>query len=408
MNVMKIAFFVAEYQRAAGSQRSLLSMIKNLPSKHEVVVIFPADGPCPVFYRHEQVPSVILKAPAALNIFQKQLLRTGFIKKMVLFLRYVVPYSVQVHRFLRKNEIKILHCNSPRALLLSAVVPKLMGIKIVLHIRGNGSETGGVLSLLSRLIADKIILVAEQLKQNISTRILPKIHVVYNSIGDMELPERKFEYGNRGFERENAIFLMLASVVPFKSYHHVLEAMRIVQERKGKVILYAAGDVVDQEYYQYIKGLIADYGLEEAFSFLGWVESPGKLYRSAEAIVMPSVEKGEIKIKGKTISFTGNEGLPRVILEGMAFAKPVIATKVAGVPEQVVHMETGIMVPPGDPEALAEAMLFLSRDRERRISMGRKGYERYREKFSPEVTASQVEKVYQGLLNVRGKGGVSR
>ena len=86
--------------------------------------------------------------------------------------------------------------------------------------------------------------------------------------------------------------------------------------------------------------------------------------------------------------------LPTVILEAMACAKPVVSTRLAGVPEMVEPATTGLLVPPGDPAALAEALADLAPRRDERQSLGRAGRLRVEEKFSAQASARQLGELF--------------
>jgi glycosyltransferase involved in cell wall biosynthesis len=92
------------------------------------------------------------------------------------------------------------------------------------------------------------------------------------------------------------------------------------------------------------------------------------------------------------------EGLPNVLLEAMAEARPVVASRIEGVDEVVVDGETGILFEPGDAQALSEALFKLIRDKKCAEEMGRAGRARVREKFSIDKTVSDTMEIYQNLL----------
>ena len=88
------------------------------------------------------------------------------------------------------------------------------------------------------------------------------------------------------------------------------------------------------------------------------------------------------------------EGMPITVLEAMAHRKPVVATPVGGTPELVVDGETGVLVPPRDPEALAEALRALVADPQRARGLGEAGYARVSERFTVERMTTRVLEVY--------------
>ncbi|MBI5167596.1 MAG: glycosyltransferase, partial [candidate division NC10 bacterium] len=81
--------------------------------------------------------------------------------------------------------------------------------------------------------------------------------------------------------------------------------------------------------------------------------------------------------------------------------KPVIATWVGGIPEAVVHGETGLLVPPKDPKALAEAIILLLSDPDLAMKMGKAGRERVIREFSLDRMIRSIEQVYEELAQVK-------
>jgi glycosyltransferase involved in cell wall biosynthesis len=94
-----------------------------------------------------------------------------------------------------------------------------------------------------------------------------------------------------------------------------------------------------------------------------------------------------------------SEGISLTLLEAMAAGLPIVATDVGGNREVVVPGETGLLVPPGSPEPLADAMLTLLRDPARSRLMGAAGRRRVEEQFSLPRMAAEYEALYRHLLN---------
>lgn len=99
---------------------------------------------------------------------------------------------------------------------------------------------------------------------------------------------------------------------------------------------------------------------------------------------------------------SSREGLPITLLEALACRLPVVATSVGGIPEVIASGENGLLVPPGDPKALAEAIASLHNDREKGRLFGKRGRATVEQKFSIERVASETEKMYADLLEGRG------
>jgi len=114
---------------------------------------------------------------------------------------------------------------------------------------------------------------------------------------------------------------------------------------------------------------------------LGSIEALTDFFPGLDLFVMPSKA----------------EGLGSSALWAMAYGLPVVATRVGGLPELVVENETGWLIPPGSPQALADAILQASRDREKLSEFGRNGRKRA-EGFSAAIMVTRTETLYQHLL----------
>jgi glycosyltransferase involved in cell wall biosynthesis len=159
---------------------------------------------------------------------------------------------------------------------------------------------------------------------------------------------------------------------PHKTVDVLLKAMpRVLDKHSAQVNIVGTGRRHD-EYLALAQAL----GIAEAVEFLGFVEHSKMQphYARAHVFVLPSVR----------------ESFPLVLLEAMATGLPVVATAVGGVPEMVVHGETGLLVPPNDPAALGEAINALLDDPPRMKAMGSRGKERVREHFTWDKVAERM------------------
>jgi glycosyltransferase involved in cell wall biosynthesis len=114
---------------------------------------------------------------------------------------------------------------------------------------------------------------------------------------------------------------------------------------------------------------------------LGLIENLANFFPGLDLFIMPSKA----------------EGLGSSVLWAMAYGLPVIATRVGGLPEIVVENETGWLIPPGSPQALADAIVAASRDRGKLGEFGRNGRKRA-EAFSAAIMVSRTEALYQRLV----------
>jgi glycosyltransferase involved in cell wall biosynthesis len=123
-------------------------------------------------------------------------------------------------------------------------------------------------------------------------------------------------------------------------------------------------------------------GIERAVRFLGFRTDVTRIFAASDVVVLPSVA----------------EAFGLVLGEAMVMQKAVVATRVGGIPEIVEDGVTGILVPPASPAALADAILSLLRDPERRTQLGEAGRRRVIETFRFETMMERYEALYEALL----------
>jgi glycosyltransferase involved in cell wall biosynthesis len=131
-----------------------------------------------------------------------------------------------------------------------------------------------------------------------------------------------------------------------------------------------------------IDGLIAALSLQTQVHLAGWIDDLAALYATIDICALSSL----------------NEGTPVAVIEAMAAAKAVVATRVGGVADIVEHGRTGLLVPPRNPEALADAMIRLAADPGERSRMGAAGREAVVGRFSAERLVDDIDALYAGGL----------
>src|SRR5205823_4697873 len=179
-----------------------------------------------------------------------------------------------------------------------------------------------------------------------------------------------------------------------KGARYLLEACAILRQRGADIHL----TFVDRPGAEMAPALAEELSLDGHVTFTGRLatEDLVRAHNSASVFVSPSLYEGF--------------GLPAA--EAMACGTPVVATTAGAFPETIVHGETGLLVPPGDALALADAIESLLNDASRRPAMGAAGARRMEEKFSWRACAEKTVELYEEVLSKRrrfvGVGPVSR
>jgi glycogen synthase len=178
--------------------------------------------------------------------------------------------------------------------------------------------------------------------------------------------------------------LSLGRLVPVKGVDIALAAVARLVERFPEVHLTIAGDGHSRSD---LERQAADLGLEGRVDFVGWVapDDVARLIDDAAVLVMPS----------------RSEGLPVAAVEVAARARPIVASRVGGLPEVVKHEMTGMLVEPEDAADLAEALAFLLEHPEDAARMGRAAQERVRDTLSLQRCADSFDDLYRVLTRKR-------
>jgi glycosyltransferase involved in cell wall biosynthesis len=167
-----------------------------------------------------------------------------------------------------------------------------------------------------------------------------------------------------------------------KGVHALLDAWRLVESRDEPVRaqLFLAGD---GEEAAAVRARLSSEVLRARM--LGRLPDVRGLLRAADVLVLPSE----------------SEGLSNAVLEAMAMAVPIVATRIGGLDEQVEDGVTGTLVPAGDAESLARALLSLIHDEDRRRALGTRGREVVERRFGFADTVDAYERLYEDVTSSR-------
>jgi glycosyltransferase involved in cell wall biosynthesis len=220
----------------------------------------------------------------------------------------------------------------------------------------------------------------------------PKLHVVYPGIDHTQF--RPQPGARVRLRREFAIAddELLIGVVsrlsPEKGVRDFVEAFALCMTRGRQARAVVVGDacVSTAAYGREVRRRAADLG--DRISFAGFRSDVADCYAAFDLLVVPS----------------RHEGFGRVLVEGMAAGLPVVATKTEGIPEVVVHGETGLLAEPGRPEALAEAMMRLLANPDLAHRMGRAGRERAKRFFTIQAQAQAMQALYEEVIRAPHPG----
>ena len=183
-----------------------------------------------------------------------------------------------------------------------------------------------------------------------------------------------------GVPADAVLFVLTAFFEARKGHVVLVEAARRLGARAGNARFALIGDGPERPR---VEAAVRAAGLGDRFLFLGYRADAADILAAADALVLPSLF---------------GEDMPLIVLDAMALGKPVAASAVAGIPEEVDDGRTGLLIPPGDADALAAAVGRLAGDEDLRRTLGAAGRRRYEEHFTAARVAQRYGAIYRRLL----------
>jgi glycosyltransferase involved in cell wall biosynthesis len=300
---------------------------------------------------------------------------------------------LRLTRIIRKRQPHIIHSFMVHANLLARLVRLFAPVPVLICSARNVDEGGRLREILYRLtdpLCDLTTQVSQDgLERYVRVGAVPrhKIRYIPNGVDterfkpnlEDRLKVRK-ELGVDGF-----VWLAVGRFDPPKDYPNMLQAFARVINKHSNTMLLIAGDGPLRET---MENMARELGIERRIKFLGIRRDVPQLMNAVDAYVMSS----------------SWEGMPNVLLEASATGLPIVATNVGGNSEVVLDGITGFLVPPRNPEALAEAMLrMMDLPEEKRREMGKAARKHVEDNFSLDRVVDMWEALYRELLERKGR-----
>ncbi|MCB2231502.1 glycosyltransferase family 4 protein [bacterium] len=298
------------------------------------------------------------------------------------------PSTVKMVRgYLRENEIDILCTHDYRTHVVGLAATRGLRTAWVAFSRGWTWENFKVKAYhtLDKIVirfADHIVAVSGAQKQKLVKIMVPgsKISVAYNSIQPELFDDvEKVDLHKRFDFPDNAVIAVSGGrFSPEKGQMDMIEAAHraIMHDEHLRFVLFGGGPDLAAAMHR-----IADLKRERYIVCPGHEKNLIGCIKGADMLLNPSL----------------SEGLPNIVLEGMALRVPVIATDVGGVPELIENGVSGVLTPPSDPAALAAAILRMAGDTELQRRIAETALETIRTTFSFERQMADLSRVYDSL-----------
>ncbi len=402
--------------KLSGGEIALLRLLQALDrSAVEPIVVLGEDGPLASKLQGVGIETLVLELDPDVREVRKDTLGAAGIR----YLRYLprlLRYSRRIARLASERKVDVIHTNSLKSDIYGAIAAKMARLPLVWHIR-DGIHTGylpwpAVIGFreLARIFPDYVIansaatlaslklgphsrkdIVFSGVTTNRQGRFL-QLRVLYDglSVGagcSCSTQETK-ACRAQAMPGECSIIGIVGRIAPWKGQDVFLRAAEIVlgQGHAARFWIIGASLFGEEEFEQDLRRQ-ADTGLLKGrVEFLGFRDDIQDLLPQLSILVHAS---------------TVPEPFGQVIIEGMAAGVPVIAADAGGPQEIITHGVNGLLTPPGDAPALAEAIIDLLDHRDRAAALARAGQEHVARNFSIRASAEKVERIYREIISSR-------
>lgn len=356
--------------KIGGAERELLTWLEFLDrERFHPYVVCPDDGPLATELENLQVPHASFLLPAWRKIFH-------------VFWR---PFAIlRLIRVIRRWQIDVLHVNDYWWAPIGIIAGRFTGRPCLVHVRQEIKPRKVLQYWLNK--GNLIVPVSQSIGNVLRSAGVSQenIQVVLSGIslndGKSSSPSTEtLTILNK--EKGQPVIGTVANLFPRKGLEYLVEAIGHLKKSFPHIFLVIVG-TGDDEYERQLRTQVAHLDLTDHVLFAGFQDQPEFFIAQFDVFVLPSVL----------------EGFGIVLLEAMALGKPIVASRVGGIPEVVQQGKTGLLVKPADVEELCYGLLTLCHDSEACRQMGEEGKKRVAEYFSVERMMEQLYRLYDGVL----------
>jgi glycosyltransferase involved in cell wall biosynthesis len=365
-----------------GASRSLLRLAQRLDhSRFTPLVLLPERGPLQNLLADSGIEVLIFPR---LRVITRPILRSP---SLLPWLLGFTPSAQALARIARERNIDLIHTNTG-VICNSALAARFAGIPHIWHIRDWFQEFGPLWKPYSRYIlalSKKVLCVSRAIAGQFPPS--PKIEVLNNGIDLSEFPpittdERHASRHAHGFTSDDLVVGTVGRIKFHRKGQETLlqtAAQLQAEGKKIKVLLTGGPAPGAEDHFHRMHRLAADLGIAENVVFTGELANTRPSYAAMDIFVLPSAQP---------------EPFGGVVMEAMSLGLPVIGTNIGGTPDQIAEGETGFLIPPSDPKALAQALARLIENPRLRESMGRASRTRIETRFPISETIRNIETHY--------------
>ena len=304
---------------------------------------------------------------------------------------------VSIYRLIKRIKPHTVHTHTSKAGVLGRFAAYLAGVPIIIH-----TPHGHVFHSYYGYIVTKMIVFVERIMSLMTDKItaltdkerdehlergiasIEKYVIVHSGVMLQHIMNKDIdvETGKKklGIPQNSNVIGTVGRLVPVKGHKYLVSAAkRVTKEFENTVFVFVGDGYLESILERQAESL----GIRKNTIFAGWRSDVIDVLSLFDIFVLPSL----------------NEGMGKVLIEGMALGKPIVASSVGGIIDLVKNDDNGILVPPRDSDALGDAILKLIRNRNMAQELGRNGKAKVYPEYDTTVMIRQIEGLYENLLN---------
>ncbi|GGA26770.1 glycosyltransferase family 4 protein [Paenibacillus physcomitrellae] len=378
--MIKVAY-IDHTAKWSGGEVALFNILTNVGDHVEPLVILAEEGALADRLRERGIDVRVVPLDERVRTRGRNALSPGIAGAAL----KLFNYGRKLAPLLREEKVACVHTNSLKSALYGTIAAKKAGVPLVWHIRDHIGPpylkpiVAKSIRFMSRSLPNGVIANSNSTLNALELPKSKKTLVVYSAFAKAISDKQQARDPGQSFN-----VLLVGRLAHWKGQHVLLEAAKSFKD-DPRVNFWLAGDALfgEEAYKDQLLDQMQASGLKNV-SMLGHVDDVQSLMASADLLVHTSITP---------------EPFGQVIVEGMAAGLPVIASNEGGPVEIVVPGQTGMLIEPGKPDILAEAIRWMLEHPEERERMGQKGIQRVKERFVIENTVKDIVEYYQGLLS---------
>lgn len=384
----KTILFLDQQSWLGGAQRVLDSVLGSLGTEFDTIVAFPNKGA----FRSELEERGVKTLTVPIGTYRSG--RKSYLEMAGFAVRSLFC-GIRLARTVRKHRIALVYINGPRCLLAGVIAAWLTGSPSVFHLHlilTRRSELF-LVSRLSRRISRIIACsrAAAQSLLNADPRLSEKTEVLYSPVPVRNEPVAGRTHGNIRTTTPGFTVGMVGRITEVKGQHLLLKAVgKLPANVRGKIRILIVGAPApaskpDFRYADELRTIATEYGLMENITWAGYQTDLQSWYAAMDVLVQSALWA---------------EAMGLVILEALQMGIPVIAARIGGIPEIIDDGTNGLLVTPGDEDALRQALARFVEDNSLREHLQHGARSCLDDRFTLRSFSPKIRTLVRGLCNL--------